>query len=126
MSKISLQVDFTYPVFSFSDLEHLELLSAGALGHLPLDLIVNPLGVGEGAGSSAGEKTFMRLVEASEWLQLLQAVMQIAGAVTDLMDIQVILASDWSRPRSRDLASDWSSLVLILTSDSGKFSDAVS
>ena len=46
------------------------------------------------AGSSAGEKTFMRLVEASEWLQLLQAVMQIAGAVTDLMDIQVILASD--------------------------------
>ncbi len=49
------------------------------------------------AGSSAGEKTFMRLVEASEWLQLLQAVMQIAGAVTDLMDIQVILASDWSR-----------------------------
>ena len=40
------------------------------------------------AGSSAGEKTFMRLVEASEWLQLLQAVMQIAGAVTDLMDIQ--------------------------------------
>ena len=39
-------------------------------------------------GSSAGEKTFMRLVEQSEWLQLLQSVMQIAGAVTDLLDIQ--------------------------------------
>ena len=49
MSKIILTKDSTYPVFSFSDLEHLELLSAGALGHLPLDLVVNPLGVGEGA-----------------------------------------------------------------------------
>ena len=40
------------------------------------------------AGSSASEKTFHRLVEASEWLELLQSVMQLAGAVTDLMDIQ--------------------------------------
>ena len=28
-------------------------------------------------------------VESSEWLQLLQTVMQLAGAVTDLMDLQV-------------------------------------
>jgi myotubularin-related protein 5/13 len=27
-------------------------------------------------------------VEGSEWLQLLQGVMQLAGAVTDLMDLQ--------------------------------------
>ena len=39
----------THPVFSFSDLEHLELLSASALGHLSLDLVVDPLGVGERA-----------------------------------------------------------------------------
>jgi len=39
-------------------------------------------------GSSAHEKTFHKLVEQSEWLQLLQSVMQLAGAVTDLMDIQ--------------------------------------
>jgi len=39
-------------------------------------------------GSSAQDKTFHKLVEQSEWLQLLQSVMQLAGAVTDLMDIQ--------------------------------------
>jgi len=39
-------------------------------------------------GSNAQEKTFHKLVEQSEWLQLLQSVMQLAGAVTDLMDIQ--------------------------------------
>ena len=39
----------THPVFPFSDLEHLELLSARALGHLSLDLVVDPLGVSEGA-----------------------------------------------------------------------------
>jgi len=39
-------------------------------------------------GSSAQEKTFHKVVEQSEWLQLLQSVMQLAGAVTDLMDIQ--------------------------------------
>lgn len=39
----------THPVFALADLEHLELLPAGALGHLPLDLVVDPLGVGEGA-----------------------------------------------------------------------------
>ena len=39
----------THPVFALANLEHLELLSAGALGHLPLDLVVDPLGVGEGA-----------------------------------------------------------------------------
>ena len=39
-------------------------------------------------GNNAAEKTFHKLVEQSEWLQLLQSVMQLAGAVTDLMDIQ--------------------------------------
>merc|ERR1719312_1773387 len=39
-------------------------------------------------GSSAHEKLFYKLVEQSELLNLLQSVMQIAGAVTDLMDIQ--------------------------------------
>lgn len=39
----------TYSVFSLSDLEYLELLPACALGHLPVDLVVDPLGVGEGA-----------------------------------------------------------------------------
>merc|ERR1719330_8443 len=35
------------PVFAFSDLENFELLTTGALSHLPLDFIVNPLGVSE-------------------------------------------------------------------------------
>jgi myotubularin-related protein 5/13 len=34
------------------------------------------------------EQTFLKLVEQSEWLQLLQAVMQLAGAVTDLIDLE--------------------------------------
>ena len=38
--------------------------------------------------SQGGEQTFHKQVEASEWLQLLQSVMQLAGAVTDLMDFQ--------------------------------------
>ena len=46
----------------------------------------NPSSVAQ--GSNAAEKTFHKLVEQSEWLVLLQAVMQLAGAVTDLMDIQ--------------------------------------
>merc|ERR1719361_785154 len=37
------------PVFSLADLEDLELLPAGTRGHLPLDLVVDPLGVGQGA-----------------------------------------------------------------------------
>ena len=37
----------TYPVFSFTNLEDLELLSTGTLCHLSLDLVVNSLGVGE-------------------------------------------------------------------------------
>ena len=40
------------------------------------------------SGSNAREKIFMRLMESSKWLQLLYAVMQIAGAVTELMNIQ--------------------------------------
>ena len=46
----------------------------------------NPSSVAQ--GNNAAEKTFHKLVEQSEWLLLLQAVMQLAGAVTDLMDIQ--------------------------------------
>ena len=39
---------------------------------------------------SKGKKSYsMSKVESSEWLQLLQTVMQLAGAVTDLMDLQV-------------------------------------
>ncbi len=37
----------TYSVFAFSDLEDLELLLAGAEGHLSVDLIVNSLGISE-------------------------------------------------------------------------------
>ena len=33
-------------------------------------------------------------VESSEWLQLLQTVMQLAGAVTDLMDLQVGMGNE--------------------------------
>lgn len=29
-----------------------------------------------------------RLIETSEWLQQLQSIMQLAGAVVDLMDVQ--------------------------------------
>ena len=39
----------THPVFSLSDLEDLELLPAGALGDLSVDLVVDPLRVGERA-----------------------------------------------------------------------------
>ena len=44
-----LQILISYPVFALAHLEHLELLPTGALGHLPLDLIVDALGVGEWA-----------------------------------------------------------------------------
>ena len=39
-------------------------------------------------GSNAEELTFLKLVEGSEWLALLQSVMQLSGAVTDLIDLQ--------------------------------------
>jgi len=39
----------SYSVFSFSDLEDLELLLAGAEGHLSVDLVINSLGIGERA-----------------------------------------------------------------------------
>ncbi len=39
-------------------------------------------------GNNAEEQTFLKLVEGSEWLALLQSVMQLAGAVTDLIDLQ--------------------------------------
>ena len=34
------------------------------------------------------EKGFLRAVEESEWLKQLQCILQIAGAVVDLLDIQ--------------------------------------
>ena len=37
----------TYPVFSLSDLEDLELLPAGAERHLSVDFVVDPFGVSE-------------------------------------------------------------------------------
>ncbi len=39
----------THPVFSLPDLEDLELLPAGAQGDLSVDLVVDALGVGQGA-----------------------------------------------------------------------------
>jgi myotubularin-related protein 5/13 len=39
-------------------------------------------------GNNAEEQTFLKLMEGSEWLGLLQSVMQLAGAVTDLIDLQ--------------------------------------
>ena len=40
---------FTYPVFSFSHLEDFKLLPTRALRHLPLDLVINTLSVGQRA-----------------------------------------------------------------------------
>jgi myotubularin-related protein 5/13 len=34
------------------------------------------------------EQSFARLLEGSEWLPQLQSVMQLAGAVVDLLDVQ--------------------------------------
>ncbi len=39
----------THPVFSLPDLKDLELLPAGAQGDLSVDLVVDALGVGQGA-----------------------------------------------------------------------------
>ncbi len=39
------------------------------------------------------DHTFLKQVEASEWLAHLQSVMQAAGAVVDLLDIQVRVAN---------------------------------
>jgi len=38
--------------------------------------------------SSEGDKGFLRAVEESEWLPQLQNILQIAGAIVDLMDVQ--------------------------------------
>jgi myotubularin-related protein 5/13 len=38
--------------------------------------------------SSEPEQSFAKLVENSEWLLQLQSVMQLAGAVVDLLDLQ--------------------------------------
>lgn len=40
------------------------------------------------AVSNQPDQSFLKLIEASEWLSLLQTLMQIAGAVIDLLDIQ--------------------------------------
>lgn len=39
----------THPVLADANLQDLELLAARAERHLPVDLVVNPLGVGHGA-----------------------------------------------------------------------------
>ncbi|XP_023320914.1 myotubularin-related protein 13 isoform X8 [Eurytemora carolleeae] len=54
----------------------------------------HPSSITQGHNNS-NERGFLSLVEESEWLSLLQSVMQLAGAVTDLIDLQgssVILA----------------------------------
>lgn len=40
------------------------------------------------ATSAQPDQTFLKLVEASEWLNCLQSLMQLSGAVVDLLDIQ--------------------------------------
>ena len=39
--------------------------------------------------SNQPDQSFLKMVEASEWMNLLQAVMQLSGAIVDLLDIQV-------------------------------------
>ena len=38
--------------------------------------------------SNQPDQSFLKMVEASEWMNLLQAVMQLSGAIVDLLDIQ--------------------------------------
>ncbi len=40
------------------------------------------------AASSQADQSFLKMVEASEWLLLLQSLMQLSGAVVDILDIQ--------------------------------------
>ena len=41
------------------------------------------------AASSQPDQSFLKMVEGSEWFTLLQSLMQLSGAVVDLLDIQV-------------------------------------
>lgn len=41
------------------------------------------------AASSQPDQSFLKMVEGSEWFPLLQSLMQLSGAVVDLLDIQV-------------------------------------
>ena len=41
------------------------------------------------ATSNQPDQSFLKMVEQSEWMNLLQAVMQLSGAIVDLLDIQV-------------------------------------
>jgi myotubularin-related protein 5/13 len=64
------------------------------------------------SSSSSTEKGFLSLVEESEWLEHLQTVMQIAGAVTYLMDsmgssVMISLEDGW------DVTAQVSSLAQI-------------
>ena len=43
------------------------------------------------APSNQPDQAFLKMVENSEWLNLLQSLMQLSGAVVDLLDIQVSL-----------------------------------
>ena len=42
------------------------------------------------ATSNQPDQSFLKMVEASEWMILMQSVMQLSGAVVDLLDIQVL------------------------------------
>ena len=44
------------------------------------------------AASSQPDQSFLKMVEGSDWFTLLQSLMQLSGAVVDLLDIQVIEA----------------------------------
>ena len=41
------------------------------------------------AASSQPDQSFLKMVEGSDWFTLLQSLMQLSGAVVDLLDIQV-------------------------------------
>ena len=41
------------------------------------------------AASSQPDQSFLKMVEGSEWFNLLQSLIQLSGAVVDLLDIQV-------------------------------------
>ena len=41
------------------------------------------------AASTQPDQTFLKMVEGSEWLNLLHSIMQLSGTLVDLLDIQV-------------------------------------
>ena len=85
-------------------MEHLELLPAGALSHLPLDLVVDPLSVGEGAavlpvGPQCGHElppvdhpvTVIKLVRHGVHLQLGGRELVAEDAVDELVSRTVAI-----------------------------------